>query len=243
MAKREFTGVGPRPRRPEGWNPDELHEHVRGRAEATVKVMIAVAALRSLDRLPGGVAVSVTGARWQDWRGTRDQPRAHRFPCNPLIGGRDLLSYALNLKRLSEFLQNTLASTDALPFHVNYADRLFEELGGVEASRKGIEAVASRQKLGKPVHHAVVQTAWRQTVWVDYQRAWESVESKLQDRINRESATNFLERVAGFRRNAPTDSIETVMDVAYDAKRSTELVSSPAPLSLPGFEAILQQLR
>ena len=192
--------------------------------------------------MPGYNAVSATGARWQDWRGTHDQPRAHRFPCNPQIAGRDLPSYAADQSGLSKRLQEALAATDALPFHVNYADRLFEEFGGIETARTGIEEVASRQKSGVAVIHSVVEIAWRQTVLPGYVRAWEAVERNLQDRVNRENAVKLLERIAGFRRKAPTDSIETVMDVAYDAKRSTEIVSRPGPLTLPGFEAFLREL-
>jgi hypothetical protein len=242
LARREFIGVGPPPQRRRGWNSDELHSHIRGRAEATVRILIAVAALRSLNVLPGYNAVSVTGAKWQDWRGTNDQPRAHRFPCNPQIAGRDLPDYAANPSNLRQQLLENLAATDQLPFHVNYADELFEDCGGIEAARKGIEEVTLRQTPGGTLTYAAVQIPWRETVLVGYVRAWEAVERRLQDRVNQENAIQLAERIAGFRSNAPTDSIETVMDVAYDAKRSTELVSLPGPMSLPGFEAFLGQL-
>jgi hypothetical protein len=243
MAKREFIGVGPAPSRNHGWNSDELHSHIRGRAEATVKILIAVAALRSLNRIPGHDVVSVTGAKWQDWRGTQDQPRAHRFPCNPQIAGRDLVDYAANPSSLRQQLLANLASTDQLPFHVNYADGLFEDCGGIDAARAGIEEVTVRQKPGAPVTYAAVQISWRETVLVGYVRAWEAVERKLQDRINQETIVQLAARIAGFRTTAPKDSIETVMDVAYDAKRSTELVSLPGPISPPGFQAFLGQLK
>lgn len=242
MAGREFTGAGPAPPRRAGWNSDELHSHIRGRADATVKLLIGAAALRSLNLVPGHDVVSVTGARWQDWRGTREQPRAHRIPCNPCIAGRALPDLAPTASRLREKLKETLAVTDSLPFHVNYADRLFEELGGIEAVRKGIGEAVGRQMPGVAVSHAVVHDAWRQTVLPGYVGAWEAVERELLDRVNRENAVRLLERIAGFRRNAPTDSIETVMDVAYDAKRSTELVSVPGAISRPGFDAFLQQI-
>jgi hypothetical protein len=52
----------------------------------------------------------------------------------------------------------------------------------------------------------------------------------------------LLERIAGFRNNAPTDSIELVQECSYDAQRSTELLSSSAILSQPGFQSYLRQL-
>ncbi len=241
MAKRELIGTGQAPVHRRGWNSDELHTHIRGRAEATVKILIAVAALRSLNLLPGHNVVSVSGAKWQDWLGTPDQPRAHRFPFNPQIAGRDLPNYAPNAA-FKNLLKHNLASTDQLPFHVNYADSRFEECGGIEAARRGIEEVTLRQKPGAAVTHEAVHIPWRETVLVGYIRAWESVERELNDRINRENAMQLQRRIAGYRDNAPKDTIETVMDVAYDAKRSTELVSRPGPMTPPGFKQFLDQL-
>jgi len=241
MPRRKFIGVGDAPKRREGWNPDELHVHVRGRAETSVRVLIAVTSLRARNLLPGSGTVSTVGAEWQDWRGTRDQPRAHRFPCNPQIAGRSLTEFApcpdFRLR-----LQQVLAETDFLPFHVNYADRLFEKFGGIAAVRKAIEQVHLLQPPGRPPAYHVVTDVWRRTLLPGYVEAWEQVEHALQDSVNQENAIELLERIAGFRRNAPTDSIETVQDVAYDAKRSTELVSSPSILSPPGFQSYLREL-
>jgi hypothetical protein len=242
VAKREFTGVGRPPQRRPGWNPDELHVHVRGRADATVSILIGVAALRSFNLLNDRVGVSVTGAQWQDWRGSREQPRAHRFPCNPLIGGRDLATCAGTLPALRQLFIDTLAITDSLPFHVNYADRLFEELGGIDAARRGLETVIARQPAGAPIAPAAIGAAW-QTVHTAYVQAWQTVERELLDRVNRENAAAFFERTAGVRPTAPTDTIETAMDVVYDAKRSTELVSMPPALSQPGIDHFMHRIR
>lgn len=117
MAGREVLGRGAAPNRREGWNPDELHQHVRGRADVTIRMLIIGAVLRSQNLLPPSGVVTVTGAQWQDWRGTRDQPRAHRFPCNPQIAGRDLPDFAKKPSfRLA--IQKALGETDSLPFHV-----------------------------------------------------------------------------------------------------------------------------
>jgi hypothetical protein len=241
MPGREFIGQGKAPARREGWNPDELHTHVRGRAEASIRILIAVASLRARNLLPANASVSTTGARWQDWKGTREQPRAHRFPCNPQIANRDLPGFAPN-PIFRQRLQDVLAITDFLPFHVNYADRLFEEFGGVEEARKAVAQVQVLQKPGQSPDFSVVHKVWSQSLHAGYVRAWDAVERKLLDRVNRENAIKMLERIAGFRSNAPTDSIETVQDVAYDAKRSTELVSSPSILSQPGFQSYLREL-
>lgn len=241
MPAREFIGEGPAPTRQEGWNPDELHAHVRGRAEASIRILVAVASLQARSLLPASAAVSTTGARWQDWKGTREQPRAHRFPCNPQIGGRDLPDYAPN-PTFCRGLQEVLAQTDYLPFHVNYADRLFEEFGGIEEARKAVEQVRTLQKPGRSPDFNVVYKVWRQYLHSGYVRAWDKVEQELMDRVNQENTIKLLKRIAGFRPNAPTDSIETVQDVAYDAKRSTELVSSPGILSQPGFQSYLREL-
>jgi hypothetical protein len=75
-----------------------------------------------------------------------------------------------------------------------------------------------------------------------YISAWEAVERELLDRTGREKAMAFLERVAGFRRNAPTDNIETVIEVVYDAKKSTELISQPPILSPHAIDAYVRDL-
>jgi hypothetical protein len=129
-----------------------------------------------------------------------------------------------------------------LPFHVNYADRLFEDFGGIESARRGVEQVVFQQKANKAVDHSIIAGVWRKTVLSGYLSAWDTVEHELLDRVNREKAIAFLERVAGFRRNAPTDNIETVQDVTYDAKRSTELVSQPTILSPQGIDAYIRDL-
>lgn len=241
MPSREYIGQGQAPTRQDGWNSDELHTHVRGRAEASIRILIAVASLCARNLLPPAGSVSTTGARWQDWKGTRQQPRAHRFPCNPQIGNRDLPDFAPN-PTFRRTLQEALAETDYLPFHVNYADRLFEEFGGIEGARKAVGQVYTLQRPGQNPDFKVVYNVWRQYLHPGYVRAWETVEQRLQDRVNRENTIQLLERIAGFRNHAPTDSIELVQDVAYDAQRSTELVSSPAILSQPGFQSYLRQL-
>ena len=241
MPGREYIGQGPAPQREDGWNSDELHLHVRGRADATARVLIAATELRSRNLLPFTGPVAATGARWQDWRGTREQPRAHRFPFNPQVAGRDLPDFAPDTG-LAVGLQQTLAETDYLPFHVNYADRLFEEYGGIEAARLAVEQVLSLQTPGQPADYTLVAAVWRQTAFPGYLRAWYTVEHSLQHRINRENAIGLLERIAGFRRNAPSDSIEIVQDVVYDACRSTLLTSLPSVLSPPGFEWYLHEL-
>jgi hypothetical protein len=241
MPSREYIGQGQAPARQDGWNSDELHTHVRGRAEASIRILIAVASLRARNLLPAAGTVSTTGARWQDWKGTRQQPRAHRFPCNPQIGNRNLPDFAPN-PTFRRTLQEALAETDYLPFHVNYADRLFEEFGGIEEAKKAVAQVYTLQRPGQNPDFKVVYSVWRQYLHPGYVRAWDTVEQQLQDRVNRENTIKLLERIAGFRNNAPTDSIEIVQDVAYDAQRSTELESSPAILSQPGFQYYLGQL-
>src|SRR5579884_3596419 len=201
MPGREFTGQGAAPKRAEGWNPDELHRHVRGRAETTIRILTVGALLRSQNLLPARAAVSVTGARWQDWRGTRDQPRAHRMPCNPQIAGRDLPDFFVKPVTRRR-IQDALGETDELPFHVNYADRLFESCGGIESARRGVEQIVAAQKAGGDLDYAAIRNAWR-TVLAGYIGAWSAVERNLLDRMGREDAMVFLERVAGFRPNAP----------------------------------------
>jgi hypothetical protein len=58
----------------------------------------------------------------------------------------------------------------------------------------------------------------------------------------RENPKQFAERVRNFNPAAPTDDLETVVDVAHDAKGSTELVSAPRLLTVPGFQSVLTAL-
>jgi hypothetical protein len=118
-------------------NSDEPHTQFRGPDDGS---RLAVSSLRAPNLLIPAGAVSATGARWQRWKGTRQQPRAHRFPCNPQIGSRHLPDFAPH-PTFRRTLDEALAETDYLPFHVNYAGRLFEESGGIEAARRAVGRV------------------------------------------------------------------------------------------------------
>jgi len=224
---RKYIGIGPAPTQNKGWNLEEFHAHIRGRAEATVQVVISVAVLKANNLLSQTSPISVSGARWQDWSGTRESPRAHRFPCNPQISGRDLPDLA-DKPQLRALIQQPLAVTDFLPLYVNYADRLFEEFGGIESARRAVEYAASAQKIDCPIDISLVANAWQSIAWPGYIRAYETAERELLGRVNRD--------------NAPTDNIEAVQDVVFDAVHSTRLVSVPPTLTAGGFTAWLEQI-
>lgn len=238
---RVFIGAGSAPERPNGWNAAELHEHVRGRAEATARLLIGVAILRSSKVLPDSAVVSVTAAKWQDWKGTAKQPRAHRFPCNPQINGRDLPDLAPS-DRVRDFLEDALAVTDPLFLHVNYTDQLFEDRGGIEAARKGLQVVAHHQRSGAPVSHHVAWSAWDDIVRPGYVGAWQRTAESVLGRINDESTKQFLARVKGYKPSAPTHDLETAVEVAFEAKRFTEQLSTPSLLTVPGFARTVGRL-
>ncbi len=110
-----------------------LARHIRTRNQETIRFCVNLAYLRMKNVVPDGSTVSVTGAAYQDARGTTDYPRAHVLPGNVRINGRNIPDLVLSQPRLMEELTGPLKRTDMLPVLFNYADRLFEDTGGIDA--------------------------------------------------------------------------------------------------------------
>jgi hypothetical protein len=217
----------------------DLATHVRGRADATAQVLIGVAYLKDAGSLWNDL-VSHTGAVWQDLRGTPESPRAHRFPCNPTIGNRNIPDIP-HSPALRDALIEPLAVTDFLPFHANHVDSTFERLGGADAAVAAVSFVVKQQPRGRGVdydvfYHALVEIALR-----SYRAACRTAEQYFLDAVNSESVAEFLARTNDFNPKAPTDNIELVQDVASDLTRFTESIR-PKALARPGFAAEVQRL-
>lgn len=155
LAKRRRQVVRGTERAPDtlgAWEPldvEKLKAHVLGRAEESVKVLVGVAFLRSLERVPRDPEVNYRGALYQFGQGSKLYAAAHRFPCDPTINNWSIPHYSRS-KALADELEEPLKKTDYLPKLVNYADLLFEYGGGKEAVLEPIRFVLHDQKPGVP---------------------------------------------------------------------------------------------
>jgi len=76
------------------WDLQHIREHVSGRKEESVKVLLGVALLRKKGIVERDDVVAYKGAQYQRGKGSTDYPAAHRFPCNPTIRGWGLPHHA-----------------------------------------------------------------------------------------------------------------------------------------------------
>jgi hypothetical protein len=190
---------------------------VRGRAEATAAVLIGVALLKKLNMVWSFQTVDSTGAVWQDWRGNEQNSRAHRFPCNPTIGRKNIPEIPKST-RLRDALIQPLAKTDFLDLVVNHVDSRFEALGGREAAVAAVRFVVKEQGEGKAVNRDVIHYATMNIAQTGYERACAAVQADLRNKINQEGLVAMLERNRKSidKPLAPTGNLEEVEDVIYD---------------------------
>ena len=238
---RIFTGTGPAPNISGDWNPGRFLDHIRGRAEATIEILIGVAVLKKLGLVHQGQVVSSTGAVWQDWKGTARNKRAHRFPCNPTIGDKNIPDIPSS-KRLQDALIEPLAITDFVTFEVNYADELFEHNGGIAAAVEAIEYVLNLQPPNQAIDVSVVQRGARLAL-AGYERTYPFVEALLLDRVNKESPLQMHARSAKIMQKplAPTLNIEAIQDVADDFARLTGAIE-PRRIKPEGIKQLADKL-
>lgn len=222
---RIFVGKGPAPNFAGEWNLDRFCTHIRGRADATTEVLIGTAVLKRLGMIQGQEAVAGTGAVWQDWKGTNEYRRAHRFPCNPTIGNRNIPDIP-GSRKLKDALIEPLAVTDFLTFEVNYADCLFEDFGGVASAVEAVRYVAKEQGRGEPVSQAVIEHGVLNVALPGYQRAYELAAAELLSRVNQEDMLKMHARSAKHMDKplSPTLNLEAIQDLVYDLSRFTMIV-------------------
>ena len=181
---RKYTGeVGRRIVPPTPADLRHLREHVHGRAEAAAQVAAALAYLKSRGRLREIEIVTATGAVYQDAKGTKVYPRAHRFPCNIMIGYSNVPELpSFSDARLSNALKVPYAITDPLPVIANYSDRFFETAGAVEAVVYAVRFIATEQKKGKPVHVNLVRHVIEMILLAGFEKAYEEARANVRER-------------------------------------------------------------
>jgi hypothetical protein len=143
------------------WDLHSLEQHVRGRGEESVRVLLGVAFLRKAGLVGRDDVVGYTGAEFQ--RGQAQGSRgvyvaAHRLPCNATIRNWGLPHFA-DSPGLRRALELPLEKTDYLPKLVNYADRLFERSGACEALAAAVGFVLHEQKPDKDVNVNMIRHA------------------------------------------------------------------------------------
>ncbi|HLV85544.1 MAG TPA: hypothetical protein VKV39_01125 [Candidatus Sulfotelmatobacter sp.] len=152
------------------WDLNNLDQHVTGRKEESVRVLLAVAFLRKFGLVDRDAAVGYKGAQFQRGKGSTDYPAAHRFPCNPTINHWGLPHYAQS-QRLRHALRLPLEKTDYLPKLVNYADRLFEGNGACDAVSQAVEFVLHEQATEKEVNLKMIRHAALSILFAGYATA------------------------------------------------------------------------
>jgi hypothetical protein len=214
-----------------------IEPHVRGRGEASVRVLVAVAFLRSKGLIGRDAAVNYAGAQYQCGTGNESFDAAHQFPCTPTINSFPLPSFAPH-GRLRDALVRPLAITDYLPKLFNYADRLFESSGGCDAVIEPIRLILHDQKQGQPVHDKLVQHATWLNLLPNYLQAYQMahqlasadqqgidlLDSAAIDRLN-EAALSTLQELDT---SKPTQNMAMVADVLWYSIRVTESNARPA---------------
>jgi len=224
---RIFVRKGPRPADPPpgSWSPQDLHIHVEGRAESTARILLGVAFLKQSACIWNYV-VGCTGAVWQDWEGTsEDSVRAHRAPCNPIIGNSNIPDLA-GTPALRDALIEPLAKTDFLPMVTNYADSRFESLGGAKSLADAVSVVVREQPRDKPVIYDLFKHALEGVALSGYRTACDMVFNEIRDRLNREGPIELQSRIDRHNPNAPTHNLEDALEAAYDLRHYTATASS-----------------
>ena len=236
-----------------GLDLDTLQRHARGRLEALAEVTAGVALLTGESCVGHMHPVTITGAFYQDARGTKQNPRAHRFPCNAKLdiwNIPEIMGPAY--RKLNEKLVRPFAITDLLPVEVNYADSLFES-GARDAVREVLEFVLAEQRRGKPPHLNLIRHAISHIAMPRFENACEAALEKVQNAIKTGSRPitfsdpDWLERsnaesmAAEPRPGYPKDNLECVEDVLLlYLKNSTTLPVNFDPLELGRYTRSLK---
>jgi hypothetical protein len=149
-----------------------LARHVRARCQETIRFCTNLAYLRMKGVIVDGSTSSMTGAAYQDARGTVAYPRAHVLPGNLCINGQNIPDLVSGQPRLMAELTAPLKRTDMLPVLYNYADRLFEDSGGIDALLAVSRWIASEQRVGQPIGPMLIDEAYYRHAVLDYGEAY-----------------------------------------------------------------------
>ena len=129
-----------------------LHRHAVGRSVAMAETVVHAAFMRAAGFIPPGVPLAYTGAKYQDYQGTREFQRAHRATLALKVGARNIADIAgRQYPDLWRALVGPQAVTDLLPVYANYADRIFEILVAPKTF-KLIQSVIHHQEPGQDVN-------------------------------------------------------------------------------------------
>lgn len=239
-----------------GFQIHEIEAHISGRNESSTQVLTGVAVLKSLGLIPAGHArAGHRGAAYQDGKGIPLHPRAHRFPCNPTIGGRNLPDLALGRSpQLAAALKVPLAGTDLLPLIANYADGLFESNGACDAVVDAIQRVLDGQAAGQLVNVQLVRDVLMQNLLPGFLNAYGAALAKAQEKDNPNvppfsiatpgivDTLNARSMTMQYADNRPKHNIEGVADVLLMEKNMARVPSNAAPAAIQGYAAQLAGL-
>ena len=238
-----------------GFQIHEIEAHITGRNEAAVQVLTGVAVLKSLGLIHARQdRAGHRGAAYQDAKGTTLNPRAHRFPCNATIGGRNPPDLALaRSPMLAAALKLPFAGTDLLPLIANYADGLFEANGACDAVVGAIQRVLDNQLAAQPVNVQVVRDVLTQHLLPGFMNAYDAALSKAQGKDNPNvpsfsitdpglvDTLNARSMTMQYAQNRPKHNIEGVADVLVLEKNMAagSVPSNAAPGAIQAYAAQL----
>jgi hypothetical protein len=161
-------------------NMGALARHVRARSHETIRFLTNLAYLRMRSVIPDNSTLSITGAAYQDARGTTAYPRAHVLPGNVRINGMNVPDLVASQPRLMAELTVPLKRTNMLPVVFNYADRLFEDTGAIDVLVAACRWLVGEQKSGEAIGPNLMAAAYDQHVKIGYGAAYEAAAKRAE---------------------------------------------------------------
>jgi len=230
-------------------HPESIKIHSEGTEETDAEILLDLAILKQVGIvLPSTIessSIELSGARYQDCRGSEEIQQAHRATGNLRINGKSLPVVAANLPvQVVHQLTIPIKSTDPLTKAGNYADRLIGINGANRAFARAARFVLEEQQQGKPVKPSLIQHAARQLSAERFQakdQAYEYVKRKGEDDYARllVSAPAGLRQVMhvaeGFAKNEAswrtpskqTETVKQVLERSLRANRPAQVWTNP----------------
>jgi hypothetical protein len=161
-------------------NMGALARHVRARSHETIRFLTNLAYLRMRGVIPDNSTLSITGAAYQDARGTTTYPRAHVLPGNVRVNGHNIPDLVANQPRLMAELTVPLKRTNMLPVVFNYADRLFEDTGAIDVLLAASRWLVGEQPNGQMIGPYLMANAYDRHVAPGYAAAYEAAAKRAE---------------------------------------------------------------
>lgn len=211
-----------------GINLAALATHVRGRADATAEVMVNVAYLKAAGLTNSYAIVGHTRAVYQAVTAERENPYAHRMPCNPTLNIWSLPELVRHRAiALQQALIRPLAVGDILPRVVNYADNHFENSGACETVDRAVQFVIHEQDMGRRVNTNLIRHVIDGIILPGYAQSYE----RALDTVSKLADSDRYDYFKGNRLTSPGFDFERANDLSLamrpdPGRRPTDAIDS-----------------